>query len=159
MITKERKMAKLLNIILNCTVVVGIVLTIIALSNVIGSSKNSIHLLELGLLVIGITCLFLIIFNLKKVVSTLIDGTPFVRKNVVSFKNISIECFVISGCYLVNNIINLMNSNFRLVYIDSLGIHTDIEFALFLFAGLFILVLSQVFDKAVSYKEETDFMV
>lgn len=111
------------------------------------------------LLTIGISSLFLIVLELRKIIVTLIESDPFVRKNVDSFKKISMESFVISVCYIINFIFNLNLKNFKFIYVDNKGIHTDMEFLIFLFAGIFIFILAKVFEKAVEFKEENDFTV
>ncbi|ATD55559.1 hypothetical protein BTM21_02960 [Clostridium chauvoei] len=111
------------------------------------------------LLTIGISSLFLIVLELRKIIVTLIESDPFVRKNVDSFKKISMESFVISVCYIINFIFNLNLKNFKFIYVDNKGIHTDMKFLIFLFAGIFIFILAKVFEKAVEFKEENDFTV
>jgi len=111
------------------------------------------------LFVIGSLALFAILFYLRKIVISLIKVTPFVIENVKSLKRMSICCFIISACYVINFVINNKLKDFQLINIDSKGVHTDVEFLVFFFAGCFILILSQVFKQAIEYKEDNDFTI
>lgn len=159
----KKSMAGALEIILNCTLIVGI---IAALSIVYNTAFNFEHEIGLGqktlimiLLITGVICVCLMVIQLKRVIATLVKGNPFVIENVKALKKIALECFIISLCYLVNFFINLNFKEFKFIYIDSNGIHTDMEFIIFVFAGCFLLILSKVFDQAVKYKEENDFTI
>ncbi len=108
---------------------------------------------------LGGIAVILILFNLRKIVSSLINVTPFINDNVICLKRISLLSFVISICYAINFVINGQYKNFNIAYVDNSGIHTDIEFLIFFFAGCFILILSQVFKQAVEAKEENEFTI
>jgi hypothetical protein len=90
---------------------------------------------------------------------TLVESDPFIYENVKRLKNISVCCYTISMSYLINFFINGQYKNFKFVDFDLTGIHTDMEFIIFFFAGCFIRVLAEVFKKAVEYKNENDFTV
>ena len=78
---------------------------------------------------------------------------------MLCLKRISLLCFLISICYAINFVINGQYKNFNIAYVDTSGIHTDIEFLIFFFVGWFILILSQVFKQAVEAKEENEFTI
>lgn len=111
------------------------------------------------LFLIGSTSLIFIVYNLRNIVKTLLEPDPFTHKNVKSLKNIWIGCFIIASCYFINFFINFNYTTFEIIYVDSKGIHTDFEFFIFFFAGLFILVLEKVFKVAVEYKEDNDLTI
>ncbi|SNS96632.1 Protein of unknown function [Anaerovirgula multivorans] len=112
-----------------------------------------------GLFLIGGTSLIYIVYNLRKITKTLITREPFVWDNVRSLKKIWIGSFIIAICYFINFFINPSYKSFEIIYIDAKGIHTDFEFFIFFFAGVFILVLEKVFKSAVEYKEENDLTI
>jgi hypothetical protein len=103
--------------------------------------------------------LLAVLYNLRKIIDSLVNVTPFIVENVNSLMNISICCFIVSICYVANFFVNGQYKNFKFIDIDVYGIHTDIEFLIFFFAGCFILILSKVFKQAVEVKEENDFTV
>ncbi|MDD6794785.1 MAG: DUF2975 domain-containing protein [Clostridiaceae bacterium] len=111
------------------------------------------------MLIIGIVCTFIIIINLKKVIKTLVNEDPFIIENVKALKKISKSCFVIATCYILNFFISLTEESFKIIYIDSAGVHTNAEIFIFLLAGCFIGILSKVFEKAIKYKEENDLTI
>lgn len=159
----EKSLSQILKITLNIAIIFGIVMTGNVFYNIFFNRENSLNTNEKvvfgTLLIIGIISLFLIVLELRKIIGTLIESNPFVRENVVSFKKISVESFIIAGCYISNLIFNSNFKNFKFIYVDNSGIHTDMEFLIFLFAGIFIFILAKVFEKAVEFKEENDFTI
>jgi len=159
----KTSLASFLKISLDIMIVIGIVIYFILSKGIL--MKKGINM-EHGRFIItyilfsmGGISIILILFNLRKVVRSLINITPFVKDNVLCLKRISLMSFVISICYALNFVINGQYKNFSIAYIDSSGIHTDIEFLIFFFAGCFILILSEVFKQAVEAKEENEFTI
>lgn len=113
--------------------------------------------LLLGFYTVGGLALGHILYRFLRITNTLVDSNPFTRDNVKSLKWIARDCFAVSMCYLINFFIN--PSKVEILTIDIKGIHTDVEYLIFLFAGCFILILSKVFEQAVAFKEENDLTV
>lgn len=111
------------------------------------------------LYIIGGSSLLCILYSLRNIIASLVDSNPFISKNVHRLKNIAVSCFLVSGCYVLNFFINQQFKDFKFIFIDSSGIHTDIEFLIFFFTGCFILILSKVFKQAIDAKEENDFTI
>ena len=163
----EKKVSRILSIILNITIIFGIFLTgILVYSTFIEKGiedviidKGIIILLLILLLILGISSLFYIVFMLKGIINTLIKGDPFVRSNAIAFKKISVSCLIISLCYFINLFINSNFKEFKFINVDNMGVHTDMEVFIFLFAAAFIYILAKVFDKAVTFKEENDLTI
>ena len=159
----EKKLSKILSIILNISIIFGIILTGILVYDTFIKRGIQDIIIDKGLitilLVVGIGKLFYIVFKLKGIINTLIKGDPFVRSNAVAFKKISISCLIISMCYLLNLVLNSYFKAFKFIYVDNMGIHTDMEVFIFLFASAFIYILAKVFDRAVSFKEENDLTI
>lgn len=153
----RKKMSSVLLFLLNIILIVGLIMTIKVYyhtfwrSNYYLSTINNI-IVDL-LLTICIISTFLIVFQLKNIVRTLVKGNPFVWVNVKALNKISIECFLISSCYLIKILVNIGKSSYRFIYIDKQWIHTDTEPVIFLLAGMFILILATVF------KEENDYTI
>ena len=159
----EKKVSRILSIILNITIIFGIFLTgILVYSNFIEKGIEDVIIdkgIIIVLLIVGISSLFYIVFMLKGIINTLIKGDPFVRSNAVAFKKISVSCLIISLCYFINLFINSNFKEFKFIYVDNMGVHTDMEVFIFLFAAAFIYILAKVFDKAVTFKEENDLTI
>ena len=88
----------------------------------------------------------LIIQQLRKMFSTVINNDCFIRENVVSLERMSIYSFfiaVITACRLF-------------IYLTPAVL---IIILVFVIAGLFSKVLAGVFDKAVTYKLENDLTI
>ncbi|WP_195262466.1 MULTISPECIES: DUF2975 domain-containing protein [unclassified Clostridium] len=159
----EKTLSKVLSIILNITIVFGIILT--AMVFYMTFYKRGIQDIVINevlvtiLLIVGIASLFYIVFQLKGIIKTLIIGDPFVRSNAIAFKKISVSSLIISVCYLINLFVNSNFKEFKFIYVDNMGIHTDMEVFIFLFASAFIFILAKVFDKAVTFKEENDLTI
>ena len=88
----------------------------------------------------------LIIYELRKMFKTVLDDNCFIRENVESLRKMGTYSFfiaVITSC--------------RLFLYLTPGVLVVI--LVFVIAGLFSKVLSQVFDKAVTYKLENDLTI
>lgn len=159
----KSSLSNYLKIILDSLLLIGVVMFVVISKNTLFSNNLAVStprkIFIYSLFLVGSIALICIVNNLRKIVKSLVNVTPFVRENVTRLRNISIECFIITACYLLNLIMNPLYGDFQLIYIDSRGIHTDMEFFIFFFAGCFILVLSKVFQQAVETKEENDFTI
>jgi len=87
-----------------------------------------------------------IIWELRKMFGTVIKGDPFVVGNVISLKRMGICAFVISISMAARLIFVITPSAMVLVVV-------------FLIAGLFSMVLSLVFEQAVTFKLENDLTI
>lgn len=97
------------------------------------------------LYVTGIFCLW-IVFEMTKIFKTLNRKNPFMMDNVKSLKRMSIGAFVIGAAYILK--IFLYNS-----------ILTILITMIFFIAGLFLVILAEVFKQAVQFKEENDLTI
>ncbi|WP_425447445.1 DUF2975 domain-containing protein [Dethiothermospora halolimnae] len=159
----KKSLSTVLKISLDVLVLVGVVLFIILSKDTIFSQEFKTTSFKkyfiYSLFIIGSLSLLSIAYNLRKILNSLIGSNPFIWNNVKRLKRISIGCFIIAGEYIINLFVNLDYENFSIIYIDERGIHTDMEFFIFLFAGAFILILSKVFKEAVIAKEENDLTI
>ncbi|WP_035294423.1 DUF2975 domain-containing protein [Clostridium sp. KNHs214] len=159
----KESLSSFLKIIIDALLVVGIGLFIWISINTLVKDSNSIDLSKkiviYSLFLIGAIALMTILYNLRKIMDSVIKVDPFVRQNVKSLTIISISSFIIAFCYLINFFMNIKYGNYHFIFIDKAGIHTDMEFLIFFFAGCFILVLAKVFQKAVEVKEENDLTI
>lgn len=87
-----------------------------------------------------------ILLELRRIFQTVMKGDPFVRDNVGSLKRMGICAFAISVAMAARLFFVITPAALVLV-------------AVFSIAGLFSLVLSQVFDQAVTYKQENDLTI
>ncbi|MGH4124148.1 MAG: DUF2975 domain-containing protein [Clostridium sp.] len=159
----KMSLASLLKILLDIMIVIGLVVYIIMSKQTLtekGVDMSSGRFISTYILfTIGRISIILILFNLRKIVDSLIKVTPFIRHNVLCLKRISLLCFSIAICFALNFFINGQYKNFNIAYVDANGIHTDIEFLIFFFVGWFILILSEVFKQAIEVKEENEFTI
>ena len=88
----------------------------------------------------------IILWELRNMFKTVIKEDPFVRENVRSLKRMGVSAFAISGMMVARLFFVITPAALVLV-------------AVFAIAGLFSLVLSQVFDQAVTYKQENDLTI
>lgn len=97
------------------------------------------------LYITGILALILV-NELRKVFKTLNRLDPFRMDNVKSFKIMSVCCFTIAFAYLVK--ILIFNSFLTIILC-----------MVFIIAGLFLLIFSEVFRQAAIVKEENDLTI
>ncbi len=88
----------------------------------------------------------LIIYELRKVFRTVINDDCFIHENVISLKRMGSYSFCIA----------LITIGRLLLYITPA---VCIVILVFIIAGMFSKVLSQVFDKAITYKLENDLTI
>lgn len=93
----------------------------------------------------GFFCL-LIVWELHRVFKTLMASTPFIRENEVSLKKMGYFCFCITVLLFPFVLVIFRAAVIIMVFI-------------FILAGLFCFVLSQLFKQAVNYKEENDLTI
>ncbi|MDP4159754.1 MAG: DUF2975 domain-containing protein [Bacillota bacterium] len=100
----------------------------------------------LGFLYItGIVCLGLV-NEIRKIFKTLNRRNPFMMDNVKSLNRVGWACFIIAAAYILK--IFLYNS-----------VLTAIITMVFIIAGLFSIVLAEVFRQAIEVKEENDLTI
>lgn len=87
-----------------------------------------------------------ILWDLRNMFKTVIKENPFVRENVRSLKRMGACAFIIAVVMSIRLFFVITPAAMVLV-------------AVFLVAGLFSLVLSLVFDQAVTYKQENDLTI
>ena len=107
------------------------------------------HWLRLTIL-FGISGIFALILlqELRKMFKTVLNGDCFIRENVQSLKRMGICSFCIAAGYALRPVLFLYLTPAVLITI-----------LVFVIAGLFSLVLSRVFDTAVTYKLENDLTI
>lgn len=151
-----------LKLVLDVLILGGMIIYIYSMASSIIDTPNLWKLniiISYLLYLAGGISIFGILFKLREIIKSLIKRTPFIWSNVKSLKMISVFCFIIAGTYIINFFVNGQYMDFEFIAIDLSGVHTDFEFIIFLFAGCFIFVLSQVFKQAVEYKEENDLTI
>jgi len=88
----------------------------------------------------------LVIYELRKIFKTVINDDCFITENVTSLRRMGTFSFLIA-----------LVTAFRLIIYITPGVIVVV--LVFLIAGLFSKVLSQVFDKAIIYKLENDLTI
>jgi hypothetical protein len=96
-------------------------------------------------MIAGVFALILL-WQLRNIFKSIILEDPFVKENVKSLKRMGICAFVIATTMLARLFFVITPAALVLV-------------AVFSIAGLFSLVLSQVFDQAVTFKQENDLTI
>jgi len=97
------------------------------------------------LILSGIAALH-ILWTLRCIFKTLLNTNPFTLENVDALRKMAVAAFVIAALYII-----------KCLFWFTLG--TAIIVIIFAIAGLFSLVLADVFKQAVQYKEENDLTV
>ncbi len=87
-----------------------------------------------------------ILWELRRMFRTVLSGDPFVKENVISLKRMGVCAFIIAVCMATRLFLVITPAALVLIVV-------------FIIAGLFSLVLSMVFDQAVTYKQENDLTI
>jgi len=88
----------------------------------------------------------LIFFELRHMFRTILREDPFVMSNVVSLKRMGVYSFIIALCTITRLFIIITPAVLVVILV-------------FAIAGLFSLVLAQVFEQAVNFKQENDLTI
>jgi len=91
-------------------------------------------------------CAVYLLFNLKSMFKSLLNGDPFVEKNVSHFRKMATTSMIIALIYIVKNIFLFTITTLIIVFI-------------FIIVSLFCLTLKDLFKQAVTYKEENDLTI
>jgi hypothetical protein len=116
------------------------------ISTTYGTIDGRIYVFLLGLLYVTGVFALLIVNEIRKIFNSLDGKDPFIMENVSSLKMMSIYSFIISFCYILKVFIFNSISNMIIIMI-------------FVIAGLFSIILSEVFEQAVEDKQENDYTV
>jgi len=159
----KTSLSSLLKLMLDILIITGFIVYLFILIKTLRIEQinllNPKNIITCTLFVLGGFALLCIMYYLKCIMNSLVKATPFIWENVKSLRNVAIACFTVSACYVLNFFINNQFMNFKLIEIDANGIHTDIEFIIFFFAGCFTAILSKVFKQAIEVKEENDLTI
>ncbi len=93
----------------------------------------------------GACCVY-ILFNLKQMFRSLLDGNPFTEKNVNHFRKISVSCSLIAFIYLVKCFFMFTFATLVIATVFAVGC-------------LFCLTLKDLFKQAINYKAENDLTI
>lgn len=116
--------------------------------------KNEHVFLTLFLLLCGV-CTAVILWQVRRVLDTIVKGNPFLKENTVSLNRAAVCCFVISGAALARLV-------WSLCFFRSpkyLATYNTLFIPVFLMAGLLFLVMSALFRQATELKEENDLTI
>jgi len=97
------------------------------------------------LLTSGISCVY-ILWQLKVIFRTLMQGNPFIHANVVCLRKIALSCMTIAIIYFV-----------KLLVMPTIS--TIVIIAIFVIACLLCLTLKDLFKQSIYYKDENDLTV
>lgn len=111
-------------------------------------------MLTLFLVISGI-CTAVILWQGRRVLGTILRGTPFSAENAVSLRRSAVCCFLIAGAAAVRVVWSVWfyRSLFPLVTYNALFV------PLFAMAGLLCLVMSALFRQAAEMKAENDLTI
>ena len=97
------------------------------------------------LMVSGLSCVY-ILWQLKVIFKTLMDGNPFIHANVSCLRKIALACLTIAIIYLVKMIVMPTLSTLVIIII-------------FIVGCLLCLTLKDLFKQSIYYKDENDLTV
>ncbi len=126
-----------------CTIAVPF--TIGSLVRYFSYSTQSENVYRVTLTLAGV-CAVYILFNIKKMYKTLLDGSPFVDANVAAFRRMAVAAILICVIFVVQAILAFTLGSVTIALI-------------FAIACLFCLTLKDLFKQAINYKTENDLTI
>lgn len=100
-------------------------------------------------------CTAVILWQAKKVLDTILQGSPFQQANARSLKRAAVCCWIISGAALVRLVLWLWADG----TLAPLFTYTTLFVPAFFMAGLLFLVMSALFGQAAELKEDQDLTI
>lgn len=157
----DDKLNRFVKLIIDISFFVGIVLEILVpfglkfavklVMDILGDTTEYADILEhypyavVSIMLVGFAAI-LILYELRKMMKTVIEDNCFVEQNVKSLYRMGTYAFVVTGLKLLR----------CFVYFTPAAV---VVAGVFAFAGLLSKVLARVFDRAVSYKLENDMTI
>ena len=108
-------------------------------------TNNMVLFMKVILLASGISGVY-ILWQLKVIFRTLMEGNPFIHANVTCLRKIAVACLVISLIYVL-----------KLIVLPSIS--TVVIVAIFSVVCLLCLTLKDLFKQSIYYKDENDLTV
>lgn len=100
-------------------------------------------------------CTAVILWQAKKVLDTVLRGSPFQQSNAKALKRAAVCCWIISGASLVRLVTWLWADG----TLAPLFTYTTLFVPAFFMAGLLFLVMSALFGQAAELKEDQDLTI
>lgn len=91
-------------------------------------------------------CAVYVLYNIKGMYKTLLDGSPFVEENVAAFRRMAVAAALICVIFIVQLILAFTVGSAAIALI-------------FAIACLFCLTLKDLFKQAINYKTENDLTI
>lgn len=110
-----------------------------------GFMNYSANIMIVILLLSGILSVY-ILYQLKLMFKTLLNGNPFIQSNVTCFRKIALSSLMISLIYIYKCFFSFTLATLVIVLV-------------FIIASLFSLTLKDLFKQAIYYKDENDLTV
>ncbi|MDW5299384.1 MAG: DUF2975 domain-containing protein [Sedimentibacter sp.] len=110
-----------------------------------GIANKLARFMIITLLLSGISSVY-ILWQLKVIFKTLLDGNPFIAANVICLRKIAVACLTISIIYFL-----------KLLIMPTIS--TAVIIAIFVVACLLCLTLKDLFKQSIFYKDENDLTV
>ncbi len=149
---EDKKMVRFTKRILDIMLFLGMIIlagvpVIIKYAGKYYSASIAEHYFEMVLVfMLAGVCGLLIVWQLRKMMKTVVEQDCFVAGNVKSLRIMGMSGFVITGLFIV-----------KLFFLVTAA--TFIIIITFFIAGLFSNVLAYVFSEAIRYKEENDLTI
>jgi hypothetical protein len=115
------------------------------LCNYFNITNDMAKFMIVTLLLSGISSVY-ILWQLKIIFKTLLDGNPFILENVNCLRKIAVTCLFIAFIYFI-----------KLIILPTIS--TVVIIAIFVIASLLCLTLKDLFKQSIYYKDENDLTV
>lgn len=117
--------------------------------------KSSIHVAYSAFLLLCGGCTAMILNRASRILDTVLNKNPFVRKNAKVMKQAAVCCWVIAGAAVVRVLAEIV----ALGSVAPLITYNAAAIPIFFMAGLLFLVMSALFGQAAELKEEQDLTI
>ena len=150
----KKGLGKILQIVLWIAMIIGSV-TLIFLPYIINVLHKHFDLFVIIIYPCGILLLIMVYYFIE-IFKSLEDNNPFDIKNVIRMKKSMIICFIISLLVIIDFLITIFVYNYYTLQLKLALLFIGI---LFFGVAIALYIISELFKKAIEYKEENDLTI
>lgn len=150
--SKSKFLAISLKVFLNIVWVLGLFFFVslaISIPFLVNNNKDHfLQILSFVLLLSAVGCVMVIIYQLRIILKTVIDGCPFVLENVHRFRKISFSTLGLGVFILVHNIYERGVGVFTFLETSKDGMYSNIGVWIPFVLAIFSLIIAEIFKQA-----------
>jgi len=150
--------ARALSAFVNTFFIISIIVFLLSVIAIVYSSITYPNWENIIIYLLFLTAFFIALITmikLRQIIRTILEGEPFTLENVHNFRTIGILSLAIGAINFIFTLVSIIKDRQLVIFgLGEGGIILNIGLFLFIFFGLFALVLAEIFKLSYQIKEE-----